>query len=196
MAAITPLFEDKVKRAIRDAMVYDPLMTQSGLIEHLNEKFDHSFSPQYISRLSKKVVGQARHEFETAKIGPRLASLRENHRIAREALLRILLWNPLDAVIGVVQGTDEFGMRKPAARDIAEAAKNLVMLDIAVLNAEVANGLYKNLDEAAAKLDYPALPAEQRGTIASTFKKWNILPPGSLVESITIHATRAITPAE
>lgn len=192
----TPLFEDNVKAAIRDAMAYNPQATLNQLVEHLNTKFDHSFSHKYISRLSKKVMGQARREFETIKIGPRLASMRENHRIAREALLRILLWNPLDVVEGVVQGTDAYGMRKPAARDIAEAAKNLVMLDIAVLNAEVANGLYKNLDEAAAKLEYPALPAEQRGTIASTFKKWNILPPGSLVESITIHATRAITPAE
>lgn len=192
----TPLFEDNVKAAIRDAMAYNPQATLNQLVDHLNAKFDHSFSHKYISRLSKKVMGQARHEFETIKIGPRLASMRENHRIAREALLRILLWNPLDVVEGVVQGTDAYGMRKPAARDIAEAAKNLVMLDIAVLNAEVANGLYKNLDEAAAKLQYPALPEEQRGTIASTFKKWNILPPGSLVESITIHATRAIIPTE
>jgi hypothetical protein len=70
------------------------------------------------------------------------------------------------------------------------------MLDIAVLNTEVANGLYKNLDEAAANLKYPALPAEQRGTIETAFKKWGILPPGSMVEHVTIHATRAITPAE
>lgn len=194
MSAITPFFEDKIKRAIRDAMAYDPLMTQSGLIEHLNKKFDHSFSPQYVSRLLKKVIGQARHEFETAKIGPRLASMRENYRIAREALLRILLWNAKDFIEGVVQGTDTFGMQRPKAADIAEAAKNLVMLDIAVLNAEVANGLYKNLDQAAADLKYPSLPDEQRAALISTFNKWKILPPGSLVESVTIHATRTTTP--
>ena len=39
------------------------------------------------------------------------------------------------------------------SRDIVEAAKNLVMLDIAMPNAEVAFGLYKNMDEAAAKLE-------------------------------------------
>jgi hypothetical protein len=91
----------------------------------------------------------------------------------------------------------EHGKERPWDSVMVDAARSLVVLDIAVLNAEVANGLYKNLDEAAAKLDYPALPAEQRGTIASTFKKWNILPPGSLVEHVvTTHATRVITPAE
>jgi hypothetical protein len=69
------------------------------------------------------------------------------------------------------------------------------MLDIAVLNAVVANGLYKNLDDAAADLKYPVLPEHSRASIAGAFKKWNILPPGSLLESITVHPTR-ITPGE
>jgi len=43
------------------------------------------------------------------------------------------------------------------SRDIVEAAKNLVMLDIAMPNAEVAFGLYKNMDEAAAKLELSIL---------------------------------------
>jgi hypothetical protein len=183
MAKHHEAFEDKVKRAIRDAMAHDPLLKQTALVEYLDKKFNHSFDYAYISRLSKKVIGEARREFETAKIGPRLASLRETYRIARERLLQVLYWTP----------TNTYGMSKPMSRDIVEATKNLVMLDIAVLNAEVANGLYKNLDEAAAQLKYPALPEEQRTTIASTFKKWNILPPGSIVESVTIHATRVTT---
>lgn len=182
MAKLHQAFEDKVKRAIRDAMAYDPLLKQTALVEHLDKKFNHSFDYGYISRLSKKVIGEARREFDTAKIGPRLAALRENYRISREALLTILE----RAKIGNGRVWDS---------SLVMAARSLVELDIAVLNAEVANGLYKNLDEAAAKLEYPALPAEQRGTIASTFKKWNILPPGSLVEHVvTTHATRVITP--
>jgi hypothetical protein len=87
--------------------------------------------------------------------------MRETYRIARERLLQVLYWTP----------TNTFGISKPMSRDIVQATKNLVMLDIAVLNAEVANGLYKNLDEAAATLKYPALPEEQRGTIVSAFEK-------------------------
>jgi hypothetical protein len=188
MGAVTRTYEDKIKRAIRDAMAVDPLLTVSALVEHLNEKFEHSFDPRYIKRLSAKVMGAMRSDLDRGKIEQRINSLKETYRIAREALLRIVLWQPNPDATYIQRG--------PSAQAVAEAAKNLVMLDIAVLNAEVANGLYKNLDEAASQLKYPALPEEQRGTIASTFKKWNILPPGSLVESITIHATRAITPAE
>lgn len=183
MARTTRAFEDKIKRAIRDFIALDPLLTQTALIEQLDRKFNHSFDHRYIKRLTTKVLGQSRDEITRATIAPRLASLRETYRIARERLLQVLCWTKQNS----------FGIKQPLARDIVEATKNLVMLDIAVLNAEVANGLYKNLDEAAAKLDYPALPAEQRTTIASTFKKWNILPPGSIVESVTIHATRVTT---
>ena len=169
-------------------MAVDPLITQSGLIEHLNAKFEHSFDFRYIRRLTDKVMGHMRSDLDRTKIEQRISSLKETYRIAREALLRIILWHP-DPESRVVQ-------RGPSAQAVAEAAKNIVMLDIAVLNAEVANGLYKNLDEAAANLKYPALPDEQRTHIVSAFQKWNILPPGSLVESVTIHATRAITPAD
>jgi hypothetical protein len=188
MGIVNSEFVETVKRAIRDAIAVDPLVTTVALVDHLNTKFEHSFDPRYIKRLRAKVAGHIHTELDRTSIEQRISSLKETHRIAREALMRIILWRP-DPQSQIVQ-------RGPSAQAVAEAAKNLVMLDIAVLNAEVANGLYKNLDEAAAKLDYPALPEEQRSTIASTFKKWNILPPGSIVESVTIHATRAITPAE
>jgi hypothetical protein len=183
MAKMAPAFEDKVKRAIRDALAYDPLLTNTAMVERVSKQFKHHFAHQYIQRLTRKVSGQTRDEVHRAAIEPRLAALRETHRIARERLLQVLCWSP----------QNPFGLSKPFARDIVEATKNLVMLDIAVLNAEVANGLYKNLDEAAAKLDYPALPEAQRTTIASTFQKWGVLPPGSIVESVTIHATRVTT---
>src|SRR5665213_2970940 len=140
MASRTQAFEDKIKRAIRDALAFDPLLSQNALRESLERKFSHHFDHRYIRKLTDKVQGQSRDEIRRAKIEPRLASLRETHRIARERLLQVLYWTP----------TNTYGMSKPPARDIVEATKNLVMLDIAVLNAEVANGLYKNLDEAAA----------------------------------------------
>jgi hypothetical protein len=138
-------FEDKIKRAIRDAFAYDPLLTQSALIEYLNKKFNHSFDFRYIRRLTDKVMGQAKNEIDRATIEPRLTALRETYRVSREALLRIL-----------ERAQHESGKSKPWDSSVIMAARSLVELDIAVLNAEVANGLYKNLDEAAAKLDYSA----------------------------------------
>lgn len=182
---IVRAIEDMLKREVRTAMARDPLITITGMQEHLESRFGREFSFVYTRKLMNKVVGQARSEVDRARINCRIMQMRETHQLARERLLRVLYWTE-----------GEKDIKKPLTRDIVEAAKNLVMLDIAVLNAEVANGLYKNLDEAAAQLKYPALPEEQRGQIVSTFQKWGILPPGSLVESVIIHAARAITPAE
>jgi hypothetical protein len=190
MARTTQAFEDKIKRAIRDGFAYDPLLTQSALVDHLNERFNHSFDPRYIKRLTNKVMGQARAEIDRATIEPRLSALRETHRISRETLLDILQR-------GRSLGP---GKNRPWDSTLVEAARNLVMLDIAVLNAEVANGLYKNVEEAAVagSIRYPALPSEQRQHIVSAFQKWGMLPPGTVehlvVEQITTaHATRVIT---
>ena len=80
MGAVPRVFEDKIKRAIRDAMASDPLITQSALIEYLNKKFTHSFDFRYIRRLTDKVMGQAKSEIDRALIEPRLTALRETHR--------------------------------------------------------------------------------------------------------------------
>src|ERR1700730_7604858 len=84
MARYPNAFEEKIKRAIRDALAHDPLLTQTGLIDRLNKLFERSFDHSYITRLTKKVVGQSRDEVHRATIEPCLASLRETHRIARE----------------------------------------------------------------------------------------------------------------
>ncbi len=39
MARTTRAFEDKIKRAIRDFVAFDPLLTQTALIEQLDKKF-------------------------------------------------------------------------------------------------------------------------------------------------------------
>jgi hypothetical protein len=67
MGTVPRVFEDKIKRPIRDAMAVDPLITQVGLIEHLNEKFEHSFDFRYIRRLTDKVVGHMRFDLTAPK---------------------------------------------------------------------------------------------------------------------------------
>ncbi len=158
---IVETIEDKLRREVRDAMAKDPLINISGVQELLEEKFGREFSFLYVRKLMQKVVGQARTEVDRAKINHRLSSLRETHRIARERLLKVLYWTE-----------DDKDLKKPLTRDIVEAAKNIVMLDIAVLNAEVANGLYKSVEEAAAagSVHYPALPTEQRTTSSRHLK--------------------------
>jgi hypothetical protein len=52
---------------------------------------------------------------------------------------------------------------KPRAQDKIEAAKNVVMMDLALLSAEVANGMYKKpIEVLAREIHYDPLPDEVR----------------------------------
>jgi hypothetical protein len=58
------------------------------------------------------------------------------------------------------------GVPKPLARDRVEAAKSVVMLDLAILNAEAAAGMYKKPIELIAKeVHYEPVPPEIRVAI-------------------------------
>lgn len=177
---IIPAVEERLREEIRIAMAKNPVITVTAMQELLEKKFTRLFSRVYVNRMMHKVAGNAQQEVNMAKIEKRIAQTRATYAIARERLMSILYWNK------------DNGLPRPLARDIVEATKNLVMLDIAVMNAEVANGIYKNLDEAAAHRDYSALPEEQRKSIISAFGKWGLLPPGATAQlterTITVHA--------
>jgi hypothetical protein len=110
---ITPPIEDSIKRRLRDAMALDPLITISGLQQHLEEQFDRTFSFYYVRKLMYKIATQARMEGDRTKIEDRLTRLRETHRLAREKLLCILYWSPENSLPGI---------KAPLPMDIAEAA--------------------------------------------------------------------------
>jgi hypothetical protein len=79
-----------VKREIRDALAIDPIATIPELTERLNKRLNHSFDPRYIKKLTDKVTRQLIVESDRMQIEDRMKVTRENHRIAREELLRIL----------------------------------------------------------------------------------------------------------
>jgi hypothetical protein len=59
----------------------------------------------------------------------------------------------------------------PLARDRIEAAKNVVMMDLALLSAEITNGMYKRpLDAIVKEYRYDPLPDEVRAAIVAS---WN-----------------------
>jgi hypothetical protein len=78
-------------------------------------------------------------EADRTKLEERIQFTRENYRMARERLLKILYWKSED------------GGKPPANRDVNEAAKNIVMMDLAILQAEAAAGMYKKPVEADAR---------------------------------------------
>ena len=72
-------------------------------------------------------------------------------------------------------------MPKPLARDRIEAAKNLVMMDLVLLQAEIANGMYKKpLDAIVKQYRYDPLPDEVRAVIIAAWTRGGLLPPAAI----------------
>jgi hypothetical protein len=96
---------------------------------------------------------------------------RENYRMMRERLLEIVYWKPPEEIDDIRK------LRPPANKDVIEAAKNLVMMDLALLNAEIANGMYKKpIDAIAKEIRYDPLPDEIRTVIVASWVRGGLLP--------------------
>jgi hypothetical protein len=91
MATYSHGYEENLKGAIRDAIAIDPIAGIHQLTETLSKRLDHSIDPRYIKRLRDKVMRQNLIELDRTKIEDRLASTRENYRIVREGLIKVML---------------------------------------------------------------------------------------------------------
>jgi hypothetical protein len=178
-------YEEKIKRAIRDAMAIDPLMTQTDMIQYLDRKFQRMFAPAYVRKMSQKVLEGARWEADRLSVEKRFVFSRENYRIARERLMRVMYWTPENPLPG---------MKAPLPMDIIEAAKAVVELDMKFLNMELANGFYKRpIAEEAAKIHYEPLPKEVRTAIISTWQNFGLLPSAAIERMVGPEQNEPIT---
>jgi hypothetical protein len=120
---ILPPVEEKIRREIRDARAKDPLVSVDALQDMLEKKLGRTFRRKYISRLAGKVARQALIEVNRTQIEQRMAVTRENYRMMREQLLKIVYWKDGD------------GGKRPWHSEVTDAAKTVVMLDLALLRA-------------------------------------------------------------
>jgi hypothetical protein len=173
---ILPPFEEKIRHSIRDELAKKPTITMTALKEQLEKDYGRDFHFSYLRKLVGKVRNEISHEIDTAAIEPRLAELRENYRVMRDALLKIVYWTPEDHVEG---------MPRPLAKDRVEAAKSVVMLDLAILNAEAAAGLFKKpIDVLAREIHYEPLAPEVRMVIIAAWKRGGMLPAAAIEEMV------------
>jgi hypothetical protein len=97
----------------------------------------------------------------------------------RERLVRIVWWK------------EEYGGKPPANRDVNEAAKNIVMMDLAILQAEAAAGMYKKpIDELARTIHYDPLPPEVRFAVIAAWKRGGLLPAGTIDTMVPAQTTK------
>ena len=168
--AHSPTYEVRVRREIRDALAIDPIATIPELTERLNKRLNHSFDPRYIKKLTDKVAHQLIIESDRLRIEDRMQVTRENHRIARDELLKIL-------------------HSGAPSKDRVEAAKALVMLDLAVFKAEIETGMFKKpVDQLVKEYRYDPLPDEVRAVIIASWKRGGLLP-AAMVEGMVPRET-------
>jgi len=173
--AHSPTYEIRVRREIRDALAIDPIATIPELTERLNKRLNHSFDPRYIKKLTDKVAHQLIIESDRLRIEDRMKVTRENHRIARDELLRIL-------------------HSGAPSKDRVEAAKALVMLDLAVFKAEIETGMFKKpVDQLVKEYRYDPLPDEVRAVIIASWKRGGLLPAAAIEQMVPAEATECLT---
>lgn len=174
---VLPPVEEEIRRVVRDERAKDPLITVSGLEHALEAHFQRGFSHQYVSKIADKVAREGLIESDRTKIEERMNFTRENYRMMRERMLKIIYWKPEDLL------TD--GVRPPLNKDVIEAAKNVVMMDLALLQAEIVNGMYKKPLEAIVKeYRYEPLPDEVRAVIIASWTRGGMLPPAAIEQMV------------
>src|SRR5580704_11723870 len=98
---IVPEVEAQIRRVIRDARAKDPLITVGRIGRLLEQEFNRGFSYQYVAKVVEKVEREAMVEIDRTKIEQRLKFTRENYRMMREELLKIVYWTPEHGTPGV-----------------------------------------------------------------------------------------------
>jgi hypothetical protein len=170
---ILPHVEEQIRRIIRDAPAKDPLITVLGLKHALEKHFNRGFSHQYVSKIADKVAREALIVADRTQIEERMNFTRENYRMMREELLKIVYWKDGDA------------NSRPRAQDRIEAAKSVVILDLALLSAEVTNGMYKKpIDMIAREFRYDPLPPEVRAVVIAAWIRGDMLPQTAIEQMV------------
>src|SRR4051794_5261754 len=87
---ILPPFEDKIRHTIWDELAKKPTITMVAPKEELEKQSGRDFHHTYIRKIVGKVRNEISYEIDIAKIEPRLTFTRENYRVMREELLKII----------------------------------------------------------------------------------------------------------
>jgi hypothetical protein len=177
MATYSQPVHDAIKREIRDLRALDPLIGYGEIRDKLTKRFNREFDPRFIKKLADKVARQALIEADRTQIEQRMQFTRENYRMMRERLLSVVYWT---------KETAQEGMKAPLPMDVIEAAKTVVMLDLALLKAEIDTGMYqKPVDAIAREMRYEPLPPEIRAVIIAAWRRGGMLPEATVEQMVS-----------
>jgi hypothetical protein len=176
---VLPPVEEEIRRVVRDERAKDPLISVAALKHALEEHFQRGFSHQYVSKIADKVAREALIQADRTQIEQRMNFTRENYRMMRDRMLKIIYWKPEQILEGI---------KPPLNKDVIEAAKNVVMMDLALLSAEIANGMYKKpIDALAKEIKYDPVPDDVRLVMIASWERGGLLPAAVVEQMVPVH---------
>ncbi len=176
--------EEKIKRAIRDVIVIDPLISIARLQDALFEKGYKTHSNQsldwdYVARLKNKVHRQSIENVNHQEVTERIAQLKERYRLVFERLVRIAFYS---------DDMKKDGMPPPSYRDQITALREISKLDVAIFGAELDAGIFeRHLGKLEIEKRSRPLSPELKAQMLKAFANWGIIPHAE--PTLTIEST-------
>jgi hypothetical protein len=94
---ILPAVQEQIRRGIRDEPAKDPIISVARLEAAREKPFSRGSSRQYVSKIADKVAREGLIEVDCTQIEQRMQFTRENYRMMREQLSKIVYWKDGDA---------------------------------------------------------------------------------------------------
>ena len=167
MPKILPEAEEKMTRVIRDAIVFDPLISLRSLRDALERKGIKIGSLEYISKLVWKLNRELSTNVDRQKLNERIAQIKERQRLVVDRLIRIAFY------------TDDLkkeGLPPPSYRDQISALNAIMKLDLAIINAEMDAGIFeRHFGTLEIERRNKPIPKEVRERIRQAFINWGMI---------------------
>lgn len=169
-----PSQEEKIKRAIRDAVAVDPLISAVRLADAL---FDKGFKTanntpldrEYVSRLRRKIHRAAIEDVRRQDVAARISEFKEKNRLVFDRLMRIAYYT---------EDLKKEGLPPPSYKDQIAALTAIVRLESMVFNAEFDVGIFeRHIGTLEVEKRFKPLPPELKMQMMIAFRNWGVIPP-------------------
>jgi len=182
--------EDKIKRAIRDAIIIDPLISVTKLQDALFDKGLRSATNtplhwHYLAKLRDKVHRQSIENVDRQEVSHRIAEMKERYRLVFERLIRIAFYS---------DDLKKEGILPPSYRDQISALREISRLDVSIFGAELDAGIFeRHIGTLEIEKRNKPLPSELKAQMLKAFTNWGIIPRDipHAEPTITIEPNRA-----
>jgi hypothetical protein len=161
---ITDRQDTEIRRAVRDAMAIDPLISQRKMIEAVEKKLGRTVSFGYLQKLIKKVDREVAKSVDLVKVSSRLREMRETFRLSRENLIQ------------TAYGYAPVGMAKPTHTERISAWRTIGLLEKILLDAEMDLGLFER-NIGTVKVEHQIVDGSREQQMIKAIESWTLNPP-------------------